>query len=56
MTNKMSPSSTAELAVPGETIERWIYLIRGQKVMLDADSAELYQVKTGNLKFGGAPE
>lgn len=27
-------------------IEKMIYLIRGQKVMLDADLAELYEVKT----------
>jgi hypothetical protein len=32
-------------------IERRIYLIRGQKVMLDADLAELYQVTTGNLNL-----
>jgi hypothetical protein len=30
-------------------IERRIYLIRGQKVMLDADLAELYQVPTKAL-------
>ena len=28
-------------------IERRIYLIRGQKVMIDVDLAELYQVRTG---------
>jgi hypothetical protein len=32
-----------------ETIERKIYLIRGQKVMLDSDLAELYGVETFNL-------
>jgi hypothetical protein len=32
--------------VPLELIERRIYVIRGQKVMLDADLAELYQVPT----------
>jgi len=32
-----------------ETIERKIYLIRSQKVMLDSDLAELYGVKTFNL-------
>lgn len=31
------------------SIESKIYLIRGQKVMLDADLADLYQVTTGNL-------
>jgi hypothetical protein len=30
-------------------VERRIFLIRGQKVMLDADLAELYGVTTGNL-------
>ncbi len=35
--------------VPQEVIERKIFLIRGQKVMLDKDLAELYGVKTGNL-------
>ncbi|HYL38111.1 MAG TPA: ORF6N domain-containing protein [Bryobacteraceae bacterium] len=34
------------LPVPAELIERRIYVIRGQKVMLDADSAGLYQVPT----------
>ena len=32
-------------------IERRIYLIRGQKVMLDADLADLYRVTTGNLNL-----
>ena len=30
-------------------IERSIYVIRGQKVMLDSDLAELYQVPTFRL-------
>jgi len=33
------------LSVPVQLIERRIYLIQGQKVMLDRDLAELYQVK-----------
>jgi len=37
--------------VPVESIERRIYLIRGRKVMLDSDLAELYQVTTGNLNL-----
>ena len=37
---------TANLPVPLERIERRIYFIRGLKVMLDADLAELYQVPT----------
>lgn len=32
--------------VPVEVIERRIYLIREQKVMLDSDLAELYEVET----------
>lgn len=32
-----------------QTIQNKIYEIRGQRVMIDHDLAELYQVKTGNL-------
>jgi hypothetical protein len=35
--------------IPVERIASRIYLIRGEKVMLDADLAELYGVKTGVL-------
>src|SRR4030043_89969 len=35
--------------IPVEMIEKKILLIRGEKVMLDADLAELYQVETFNL-------
>lgn len=35
--------------IPIERIERTIYTIRGQKVMLDRDLAELYGVSTGRL-------
>src|SRR5438067_3494319 len=38
-------SADNNLPVPIQLIERRIYLIRGQKVMLDRDLAELYQVK-----------
>ena len=34
-----------------EAIETRIYLIRGHKVMLDADLAALYGVTTGNLNL-----
>jgi hypothetical protein len=34
-----------------ERIERKIYFIRDQKVMLDSDLAQLYQVTTGNLNL-----
>jgi len=37
------------LSVPEEVIERRIYLIRSQKVMLDSDLAGLYQVTTKRL-------
>jgi hypothetical protein len=35
--------------IPVESVENKIYLIRGQKVMIDKDLAELYKVKTKNL-------
>lgn len=35
--------------VPVEFIERKIFLIRGQKVMLDRDLAQLYEVSTKAL-------
>jgi hypothetical protein len=42
-------SPIKQLPVPVELIERRIYLIRGQRVMLDNDLAELYQVPTKAL-------
>ena len=36
--------------IPDDTIIRKIYLLRGQKVMLDMDLALLYEVETGYLK------
>ncbi len=39
-----------EIAIPEEVIMSKIYLIRGQKVMIDRDLAELYQVETKRLK------
>ena len=36
-------------AIPMERVERLIHLARGEKVLLDADLAELYGVTTGNL-------
>lgn len=39
------------VTVPAEVVERRIYLIRGEKVMIDSDLAELYQVTTGNLNL-----
>jgi hypothetical protein len=43
---KKLPPPTEQLPVPMEPIERRIYLVRGQRVMLDAHLAELYQVET----------
>ncbi|MGH7197505.1 MAG: ORF6N domain-containing protein, partial [Candidatus Omnitrophota bacterium] len=44
--NKHIPIATF---VSHETIERKIYLIRGKKVMLDSELAELYDVRTKEL-------
>ncbi len=41
-------TSTA-LVVRAEAIERRIYILRGQKVMLDSDLASLYGVETKHL-------
>lgn len=49
MKKRKSQSRATALAVPIETIERRIYPIRGQKVMLDSDLAGLYQVLTKAL-------
>ena len=42
--------ANAGLVIPDEIVMSKIYLIRGQKVMLDKDLAELYQVETKRLK------
>ena len=41
---------TNEITIPDEIITNKIYLIRGQKVMLDRDLAQLYGVETKQLK------
>src|ERR1043165_1143121 len=41
--------TTSSLAASVQLIERRIYLIRRQKVMIDADLAELYGVSTSRL-------
>ena len=38
-----------KLIAPAPVIEKNIHLVRGQKVMLDSDLAELYQVPTKQL-------
>ena len=45
----MTKKETA-LMIPDEVIMSKIYYIRGQKVMLDSDLAELYEVETKRLK------
>ena len=40
----------SEILVPVEIIQNKIYLIRGHKVILDKDLAELYNVSTKQLK------
>ena len=46
----MSKKKTTQVSIPEEVIISKIYLIRGQKVMLDRDLAELYGVETKRLK------
>ncbi len=38
------------LNIPDEIIMNKIYLVRGMKVILDTDLADLYQVETKQLK------
>ncbi len=42
-------SKTNSPTIPAELIERKIYLIRGQRIMLDSDLAYLYEVSTREL-------
>jgi len=42
----MTSKESNELVIPDELVMNKIYLIRNQKVMLDSDLAELYQVET----------
>ena len=42
--------ATKALMIPDELVMNKIYMIRGQKVMLDRDLAELYCVETKQLK------
>jgi hypothetical protein len=43
--------SDGSIALVPESIERRIFLARGQKVMVDSDLASLYGVTTGNLNL-----
>jgi hypothetical protein len=49
MTDEIIRTDKSAISVPTERIERSILLIRGQKVMLDHDLAQLYQVETRAL-------
>ena len=49
MPTKDHPIIINTLPIPIEFVERRIYLIRGQKVMLDKDLAQLYGVSTSAL-------
>lgn len=40
------PAEDSVLAIPVEVVARRIFVVRGHKVMLDADLADLYQVET----------
>jgi len=42
--------SSNNVAIPDEKVINKIYNIRGKKVMLDSDLAELYEVETKRLK------
>jgi phage regulator Rha-like protein len=44
--NRILPMAKRALTISADRIERSIHLIRGQKVMLDRDLAELYGVET----------
>jgi hypothetical protein len=50
MRKQKSHTSPPQQLIPVEAIERRIYLIRGQKVMLDRDLAALYGVKAIALR------
>jgi hypothetical protein len=45
----MKNENSDQLILPDEAIISKIYLVRGRKVMLDKDLAELYGVSTGNF-------
>ena len=45
----MDKQTETKLIIPDEVVLSKIYYLRGQKVMLDVDLAELYQVETRRL-------
>ncbi|MFW6310144.1 MAG: ORF6N domain-containing protein, partial [Prolixibacteraceae bacterium] len=46
----MKKGNNSELMLPDEKIASKIYLIRGEKVMLDRDLANLFEVKAIRLR------
>ncbi len=48
--NKMTAEKSKAIMLPDEVITNKIYLIRGEKVMLDRDLAELFDVKAIRLR------
>ncbi|MFN8393614.1 MAG: ORF6N domain-containing protein [Bacteroidia bacterium] len=50
MEKQPAEEATPELMLPDEVVAQKIYLIRGKKVMLDRDLADLYGVETKRLK------
>jgi ORF6N domain len=48
-TSRLKSITMTDQIMADELIINKIYFVRGQKVMLDEDLAELYQVTTGNL-------
>jgi hypothetical protein len=49
MPRRKSQTGSSQKLIPVEAIANSIYLIRGQKVMLDSDLAQLYSVQTKAL-------
>src|SRR5258707_4855262 len=49
MPPKKKKTPPSKLPIPVQLIERRIYLVRGKKVMIDTDLAELYGVPTYRL-------
>jgi hypothetical protein len=49
LARKSMTAVVRRLPIPPGMIERRIYLLRGQKVMMDLDLAELYRVSTAHL-------
>lgn len=46
----MAKKASSSFVIPDEVIVNKIFFIRGRKVMLDSDLADLYQVETKRLK------